>query len=341
MTADEKYMQRAMELGQLGLGHVSPNPLVGCVIIHDDAIIGEGWHQQYGAAHAEVNAINSIENKSLLARSTVYVNLEPCAHTGKTPPCADLLVKSKVKRVVIANEDPNPLVNGKGIRKLLDANIEVEIGVSAAAGSQLNKRFFTYMRNKRPFVILKWAQTADGFLARENFDSKWISNEYSRQLVHKWRAEEDAVLVGFNTAANDNPQLTVRDWKGRNPLRIVLDSQLQLNRSLHLFDQTQETICYNLLKNEELPNLTFIKVEKENWVDGLLTNLYERKIQSVIVEGGAKTLNLFLRTGQWDEARIFTSSKTFGNGIQAPVMVNAPDYNEEIQGDELKVYHNY
>lgn len=341
MTADEKYMQRAMELGQLGLGHVSPNPLVGCVIIHDDAIIGEGWHQQYGAAHAEVNAINSIENKSLLARSTVYVNLEPCAHTGKTPPCADLLVKSKVKRVVIANEDPNPLVNGKGIRKLLDANIEVEIGVSAAAGSQLNKRFFTYMRNKRPFVILKWAQTADGFLARENFDSKWISNEYSRQLVHKWRAEEDAVLVGFNTAANDNPQLTVRDWKGRNPLRIVLDSQLQLNRSLHLFDQTQETICYNLLKNEELPNLTFIKVEKENWVDGLLTNLYERKIQSVIVEGGAKTLNLFLRTGQWDEARIFTSSKTFGNGIQAPVMVNALDYNEEIQGDELKVYHNY
>lgn len=341
MTADEKYIQRAMELGQLGLGHVSPNPLVGCVIIHDDAIIGEGWHQQYGAAHAEVNAINSVQNKSLLGQSTVYVNLEPCAHTGKTPPCSDLLVKSKVKRVVIANEDPNPLVNGKGIRKLLDANIEVALGVSAAAGSQLNRRFFTFMHNKRPFVILKWAQTADGFLARENFDSKWISNEYSRQLVHKWRAEEDAVLVGFNTAANDNPQLTVRDWKGRNPLRIVLDSQLQLNRSLHLFDQTQETICYNLLKNEELPNLTFIKVEKENWVDGLLTNLYERKIQSVIVEGGAKTLNLFLRTGQWDEARIFTSSKTFGNGIQAPVMVNAPDYNEEIQGDELKVYHNY
>ncbi|HEY5690796.1 MAG TPA: bifunctional diaminohydroxyphosphoribosylaminopyrimidine deaminase/5-amino-6-(5-phosphoribosylamino)uracil reductase RibD [Cyclobacteriaceae bacterium] len=341
MTADEKYMQRALELGQLGLGHVSPNPLVGCVIVHDDIIIGEGWHKQYGKAHAEVNAITDVEDKSLINQSTVYVNLEPCAHVGKTPPCADLLIKSGVKRVVIANEDPNPLVNGKGIQKLLDANIEVEGGLCSVAGLQLNKRFFNFMRNKRPFIILKWAQTANGLIARENFDSKWISNEFSRQLVHKWRAEEDAILVGFNTAANDNPQLSVRDWKGKNPVRIVIDSQLQLSRSLHLFNQSQQTICYNFLKNEDRTNLIFVRLEQDNWIQGLLTDLFNRKIQSVIIEGGAKTLNLFLKCNLWDEARVFTSSKTFGKGIPAPAMANIPYCSERIQGDELNFYNNY
>ena len=340
MIADEKYMQRALELGQLGIGHVSPNPLVGCVIVHDNVIVGEGWHRQYGQAHAEVNAINSLENKSLLSQSTVYVNLEPCAHVGKTPPCADLLVESKVKRVVIANEDPNPLVNGKGIQKLLDANIEVETGICAAEGLQLNKRFFTFIRNKRPFVILKWAQTADGFMARENFDSKWISNEYSRQLVHKWRSEEDAILVGFNTAAKDNPQLTVRDWNGRNPVRIVIDSQLQLSQSLHLFDQSQQTICYNLLKEEDKPNLIFSRLAQKNRIDTLLEDLYHRKIQSVIIEGGAKTLNLFLEFNQWVEARVFTSGKSFGKGIIAPTITKTAQFNENIQGNNLSIYHN-
>ncbi|MEQ9412696.1 MAG: bifunctional diaminohydroxyphosphoribosylaminopyrimidine deaminase/5-amino-6-(5-phosphoribosylamino)uracil reductase RibD, partial [Cyclobacteriaceae bacterium] len=220
MISDKFYMLRAMELAKNGIGHVSPNPLVGCVIVYEGKIIGEGWHGKYGEAHAEVNAVNAVADKSILNGAAVYVNLEPCAHTGKTPPCADLLVKHKVKRVVIANVDPNPLVAGKGIAKLKDAGVEVLTGVLEEAGRELNKRFFTFLKHKRPFVILKWAQTSDGFIARENFDSKWISNEYSRKLVHKWRTEEDSILVGYNTALYDNPKLTARDWTGRNPVRI-------------------------------------------------------------------------------------------------------------------------
>lgn len=341
MTSDEKFMQRAMELAQLGIGSVSPNPLVGCVIVHDNVIVGEGWHQQYGEAHAEVNALKGVADKSILEQSTVYVNLEPCAHTGKTPPCADKLIESKVKKVVIANQDPNPLVSGKGIHKLLDARIKVEFGVMEAEGLYLNRRFFTSINRKRPFVILKWAQTADGFIAQENNQSKWISNEYSRQLVHKWRSEEDAVLVGFYTALEDNPQLSVRDWKGRNPTRIVMDSDLTLNQSLHLFDQSQLTICYNFVKDEERPNLIFVKLEQENWIDSLLSDLLARKIQSVIIEGGTKTLNNFLNSGNWDEARIFSSSITFGKGISAPDMTGiVPDLFEDIHGDTLSYYSN-
>ncbi len=340
MTADEKFMQRAMELAPLGLGHVSPNPLVGCVIVHDHRIIGEGWHRKYGAAHAEVNAVNNVEDKTILGQSTVYVNLEPCAHVGKTPPCAELLIKKKVRRVVIANEDPNPLVNGKGVQKLKDADIEVDIGVCAAEGLELNRRFFAFTKHKRPFVILKWAQTSDHFIAMENYDSKWISNEIARRLVHKWRAEEDAILVGFHTAAKDNPQLTVRDWKGRNPVRIVMDDSLQLDQSIHLFDQSQPTICYNFLRNDEQPNLILVKLEKENWIEQLLSHLYDQKIQSVIIEGGAKTLNHFLKSNMWDEARIFTSNKKFGKGIPAPILDATKGYTSPMQGDELSIYKN-
>ncbi len=240
MTSDELFIQRTFELAQSGIGQVSPNPRVGAVVVHDEKIIGEGWHKKYGEAHAEVNAIHSVKDQSLLQESTIYVNLEPCSHFGKTPPCADLLIRHQVKKVVVCNNDPNPLVSGQGIAKLLNAGIEVVTGVLETEGRKLNKRFFTFVEKQRPYIILKWAQTVDGFVARENYESKWISNDFSRQLVHQWRSEEDAVLVGTKTAAHDNPKLDVRDWSGRNPVRVVIDRFLRLSATLHLFNKKQK-----------------------------------------------------------------------------------------------------
>ncbi|MBL7859084.1 MAG: bifunctional diaminohydroxyphosphoribosylaminopyrimidine deaminase/5-amino-6-(5-phosphoribosylamino)uracil reductase RibD [Cyclobacteriaceae bacterium] len=329
-------MQRAFELALLGRGYVSPNPLVGCVVVHDNTIIGEGWHKKYGEAHAEVNAINAVRDKEKLAASTVYVNLEPCSHTGKTPPCADLLIRQGIKKVVIANVDPNPLVAGGGIKKLRDAGIDVISGILEKQGHELNKRFFTFMVKQRPYIILKWAETADGFVARENFDSKWISNDFSRQLVHQWRTEEDAILVGARTALHDNPQLNVRDWTGRNPVRVVIDRFLKLPENLHLFDHQQKTIYYNVLKHEEHPNLSLIRVDEENFVQNVVHDLYKKKIQSVIVEGGATTLRMFIETNCWDEARIFTSAKTFGKGIRAPSIHGRVYQHHNIGNDVLR-----
>ncbi len=344
VTPDELFMQRAFELALLGVGHVSPNPRVGCVVVHEGKIIGEGWHKKYGEAHAEVNAIQSVENKSLLKNSTVYVNLEPCSHFGKTPPCADLLIQHQVKKVVIANVDTNPLVGGEGIRKLQAAGIEVEIclasspvlGTMFSKGRELNKRFFTFVEKQRPYIILKWAQTADGFVAQFNYESKWISNEYSRQLVHKWRSEEDAVLVGTRTAAHDNPTLTVREWTGRNPVRVVIDRFLRLSEKLNLFDSTQKTVCYNVLKHEELPNLSLIQLEEKDFIHHLVTDLHRQKIQSVIIEGGTQTLQLFIDAKLWDEARVFTSIRTFGKGISAPIISGDVKLTQSIFDDELK-----
>ncbi len=341
MTSDEIFMQRALDLAQLGIGNVSPNPRVGCVVVRSDKIIGEGWHKQFGEAHAEVNAIDSIKDKSILKDCTVYVNLEPCAHIGKTPPCADLLVSHQVKRVVIGNIDPNPMVAGKGIAILKKSGIEVTMDVLGKAGLDLNKRFFTFINKKRPYVILKWAQTSDGFIARSNLDSKWISNKYSRQLVHKWRSEEDAILVGYQTALHDNPELSVRDWTGKSPVRIVIDKNLQLDPSLHLFDRSIKTICYNLIRNEEqIHNLSFVKLKAEDIALQLLEDLHSRDIQSVLIEGGAKTLNQFLERGLWDEARVFKSEQKFEEGIPAPILSIKPSYSEGIEGDELCVYFN-
>lgn len=335
-SRDELFMQRAFELALLGRGYVSPNPLVGCVVVHDNTIIGEGWHKKYGEAHAEVNAINAVRDKEKLAASTVYVNLEPCSHTGKTPPCADLLIRQGIKKVVIANVDPNPLVAGGGIKKLRDAGIDVISGILEKQGHELNKRFFTFMVKQRPYIILKWAETADGFVARENFDSKWISNDFSRQLVHQWRTEEDAILVGARTALHDNPQLNVRDWTGRNPVRVVIDRFLKLPENLHLFDHQQKTIYYNVLKHEEHPNLSLIRVDEENFVQNVVHDLYKKKIQSVIVEGGATTLRMFIETNCWDEARIFTSAKTFGKGIRAPSIHGRVYQHHNIGNDVLR-----
>lgn len=311
-------MLRAIELAKLGTGHVSPNPLVGCVIVLDGKIIGEGWHKQYGHAHAEVNAIESVSDKAVLPQATLYVNLEPCSHFGKTPPCADFLINQKIKKVVVANQDPNPQVNGLGLKKLQQAGIETVTGILEKEGRELNKRFFTVVEKQRPYIILKWAQTTDGFIAKQNFDSKWISNETSRQWVHQWRSEEDAVLVGTRTAQHDDPALSVRDWSGRNPKRIVFDRFLRLSEKLKLFDRSQHTLCYNVLKHEEHANLTLIRVSESNFIQDVLRDLVKQKIQSVIVEGGSQTLNHFMDCGLWDEARVFTSSKTFGSGIEAP-----------------------
>jgi diaminohydroxyphosphoribosylaminopyrimidine deaminase/5-amino-6-(5-phosphoribosylamino)uracil reductase len=336
---DELYMRRTFELALMGKGLVSPNPLVGCVIVHNHQIIGEGWHKKYGEAHAEVNAINSVSDKSLLKESTVYVSLEPCSHVGKTPPCADLLIEHRVAKVVIANLDTNPLVSGEGIKKMRATGIEVVTGILEKDGRELNKRFFTFIENQRPYIILKWAETSDGFIARENFDSKWISNEYSRQLVHRWRTEEDAVLVGTKTAFHDNPQLNVREWTGRNPVRIVLDRFLRLSDKLNLLNRKQKTLCYNVLKHEEHTNLSLIRLNEENFISNLIADLGKQRIQSVIVEGGATTLQLFLDAGLWDEARVFIGDKSFGKGIRAPHLQGNLITQESVFNDTLRIYH--
>ncbi len=338
MTPEELLITRTFDLARLGIGSVSPNPRVGCVIVKDGIVLGEGWHQTYGQAHAEINAIANVTDKSLLAGSTVYVNLEPCSHTGKTPPCADQLIVHGIKKVVIATLDTNPLVSGNGVKKLREAGIEVITGILEKEGRALNKRFFTFQEQHRPYIILKWAQTTDGFIARSNYESKWISNEFSRQLVHKWRSEEDAILIGTKTAAHDNPKLTVRDWSGRDPVRIVIDRFLRLPETLNIFDQSVRTICYNLLKHEEHPNLSLIRLEEQDFIPSLVSHLAKEKIQSVMIEGGSLTLSLFINAGLWDEARVFSSSRSFHTGIAAPAFQGYQMSEEAIQNDILKIF---
>jgi diaminohydroxyphosphoribosylaminopyrimidine deaminase/5-amino-6-(5-phosphoribosylamino)uracil reductase len=316
MTPDELLIQRTFDLAMLGVGDVSPNPRVGCVIVKDGEIIGEGWHKKFGEAHAEVNAVASVPDKSLLRGSTAYVNLEPCSHFGKTPPCSDMLIQYGLKKVVISNVDTNPIVAGTGIKKMKEAGIEVVTGVLEKEGRELNKRFFCYHEKMRPFIILKWAQTSDAFMAHSNFDSRWISNEISRQLVHKWRSEEDAVLVGTKTAAHDNPNLTVRDWSGRNPIRLVIDRFLRLSDNLNLFNKAVPTVCFNVLKHEERPNLKLVRLE-----------------------GGSQTLSFFIDSGLWDEARIFISPRSFYKGIKAPSFQGDLLFREQVSTDLLQIYH--
>jgi diaminohydroxyphosphoribosylaminopyrimidine deaminase / 5-amino-6-(5-phosphoribosylamino)uracil reductase len=340
MTADQ-YMQRCLELASLGFPSVMPNPAVGCVIVFDDQIIGEGFHQVFGGSHAEVNALESVKDKSLLAKSTVYVSLEPCSHHGKTPPCADLLIKSKVKKVVVPITDPNPLVAGQGIAKLKNAGIEVVLGLLQKEAEELNKRFLTYYQKQRPYIILKWAQTTDGFIADQKGNSKWISNDASRLLVHKWRSEEQAILVGTNTAKTDNPQLTTRDWPGNNPLRIVIDQDLTLPKKLHLFDHKVPTIVFNSKKNSDEENLSYVQIDfGKNMPEELLRVLYEQKIQSLIVEGGSNTLQKFIDSNLWDEARVFTGEKNFGKGIAAPELNSTPISTQRIKGDLLQIFRS-
>lgn len=338
LEEDKVFMQRAIELARLGIGAVSPNPMVGCVIVQQNEIIGEGWHKRYGEAHAEVNAIESVKHKKQLKEATVYVTLEPCAHFGKTPPCADLLIQHQIKRVVISNHDTFPLVDGGGIKKLQAAGLEVEVGVLSEEGRDLNKRFFTRVEKKRPYVILKWAQTKDGFIARENYDSKWISNQQSRKLVHKWRTEEDAIWVGTNTAKYDNPKLNVRDWKGSDPIRLVIDKHLSLPNDLNLYDQKIPTVCYNKKQNGSEENLEWVKVGEENLLEDVFMDLRQRGVQSVLIEGGTQLLQSLIDSGYWDEARVFTGAKSFENGIKAPHLNVKSSAEQAIDDDKLNVY---
>jgi diaminohydroxyphosphoribosylaminopyrimidine deaminase/5-amino-6-(5-phosphoribosylamino)uracil reductase len=336
-----------MELAQLGLGSVSPNPMVGAVIVCDGNIIGEGYHQKYGQAHAEVNAIQQVVSKfnnyeDVLKQSTIYVSLEPCAHYGKTPPCADLIIKHQIPKVIIGCRDPFDQVNGKGIEKLQAAGVEVLSDVLKKECQWLNRRFFTRVQKHRPYVILKWAQTADGFFAPADHTQLWITGPESKKLVHQWRGEEDAVLIGKHTAMIDNPQLNVRYGNGRSPVRVVLDRQLELNKNLHLFDQSVETLIFNEVKTDADGNVKYIALEDfDRYVPQyILYQLYLRDIQSVIIEGGAFTLNSFIEAGLWDEARIFTGKANPGAGIKAPLI--AGEIIEEVLSgtDELRILVN-
>lgn len=334
------FMRRALELAELGKGRVSPNPMVGCVIVHDEQIIGEGYHEVYGGPHAEPNAISSVKNPDLLKESTVYVTLEPCAHWGKTPPCAELLIKHQVKKVVIGAVDTNPLVGGKGIAMLKEAGVEVVSGVLESNVREQNRRFFTAMEKKRPYILLKWAETADGFVARKNYDSKWISNSYSRQLVHQWRAEEDAILVGKNTLIHDNPTLNVRDAVGKNPIRIVIASSLDSHSAYHMLDGTIPTLIFNQDKEQQAANLEFIQLSDTRDLPKILDVLYQRNIGSVLVEGGSQLLQSFVSTNLWDEARIFRSFQKFEDGIAAPKLSGTITQELDVMGDKLTVYYN-
>lgn len=333
-------MHRALELAKLGAGKVSPNPMVGCVIVHKDIIIGEGFHKEFGGPHAEVNAVQNVPDKKVLAQSTAYVTLEPCSHFGKTPPCADLLVSHGLRRVVIASGDPNPRVNGRGVAKMREAGIEVETGLLAEEADWLNRRFMTFHKLKRPYVILKWAQTADGYVARENFDSKWISNSYARQLVHKMRAEEDAILVGYNTALYDNPKLNVRDWSGKAPVRVILDLELQLPHTHRLLDNRMPTLIFNKLQDQKKDQTHWIRIVEKRPYESLLEHLHERNIQSVIIEGGSKTLQQVIGNGYWDEAFIYQSKTNFGSGISAPTIEGELKSIENVFDNILYRYQN-
>jgi len=338
----EKYMRRAMDLALKGEGFVSPNPMVGCVIVKDGQIIGEGWHKKHGDAHAEVNAINAVADKSMLTDADLFVNLEPCAHHGKTPPCADLIAQYPFATVYFSNIDPNPAVAGKGAEIIIAAGIKVYQGLLEAKGQELNRRFFSRHEQKRPYVVLKWAETADGFIAKKNYDSKWISGELSRKLVHQWRSKEDAVLVGTNTVLFDNPQLNVRDWTGRDPVRIFIDKNLQVPQGAHVFDATQPTVCFNYIKQCVENQVEYIKVDPLDDMDeAILRYLHERGILSVIVEGGALIIQSCIDKGWWDEARVFTAKTTFEEGIRAPRLSGANLFSKEnIEDDELKIFRN-
>ncbi len=344
MTDHSLFITRCIELARLGLGKAAPNPMVGAVLVYDNRIIGEGYHMKYGEAHAEVNAIGSVrpDDMHLIEKSTLYVSLEPCSHFGKTPPCSDLIIKHKIPEVVIGCVDSFEKVSGRGIEKLKQAGVHVITGIHEEKCLELNKRFFTFHEKKRPYIILKWAQTLNGLICSADAeDSKSISNEYSRKLVHKWRSEETAIMVGTNTARNDNPRLDVREWKGKNPVRIVIDRDLSLPADLHLFDQSVETLVFNEKLDKTSGNLDYIRTDfTQDILKQVMDILYRRNIQSLFVEGGEYLLNSFIEKNLWDEARVITGSKTFKSGIRAPAIHGTLISRDDLHGDTLIVYKN-
>lgn len=346
MKIHEKYIRRCIELAKNGLGTTYPNPLVGSVIVYDGKIIGEGWHKKAGEPHAEVNAIKSVKDKTLLKKATIYVSLEPCSHFGKTPPCCNLIIENEIPNVVIGTVDPNIKVAGNGIKRLLDAGIKVTVGILEEDCYELNKRFFTFHEKKRPYIILKWAESQDGFIAPiEKSEKKpiWITNSYSRQLVHKWRSEEQAILVGTQTVIDDDPKLDVRDWKGHNPVRIVLDQNKRIPNSSQILDNQTKTIVFSKSKTTiEKENTIFENIDfKENIAIQIAQVLYKHQIQSVIIEGGSQTLQTFIDAKLWDESRIFIGKIDFITGIKAPSLGKKNFEKSTISNDELIISRNY
>ena len=334
MKIHEKYIKRCIELAKNGLGTTYPNPLVGSVIVYNNQIIGEGWHQKAGSPHAEVNAIQSVKDKSLLSKATIYVSLEPCSHFGKTPPCSDLIIANKIPNVVIGTVDPFAKVAGNGIKKLLEAGANVTVGILEDECYELNKRFFSFHTKKRPYIILKWAESKDAFIApitKEEQKPVWITSELSRQLVHKWRSEEQAILVGTNTVLEDNPTLTTRNWIGNNPIRIVLDQNNKITKESHIFDNQAKTI--SISKNE-------IRFD-DSLASNIASFLFEQEIQSVLIEGGTKTLQTFIDSNLWDEARVFKGAISFNKGIKAPEFNFASSNKTQLTEDELVTFRNH
>jgi diaminohydroxyphosphoribosylaminopyrimidine deaminase / 5-amino-6-(5-phosphoribosylamino)uracil reductase len=354
MAFHDIYMQRCLQLALLGAGNVAPNPMVGAVLVHGDVIIGEGYHKQFGKAHAEVNCINSVKekNRPCIEKSTMYVSLEPCAHFGKTPPCADLIIANKIPAVVIACMDNYQEVNGKGIEKLRAAGVTVTVGVLEKEALELNQRFFTFHQRPGPYIILKWAESKNGKIAAplnllggtsRALEQKrfLISNEITNRLVHKWRSEETAIMVGTNTALYDNPSLTTRLWKGNNPVRVLLDKDLKVPVTYHLLDGQATTIVFNNIKNATKENIIYSKlIAGESITKQVLEKLYQLKIQSIIVEGGAKLLQSFIDEGSWDEARVITNQELIiGDGINAPLLKNQQLYKtEKYLSDQVSFY---
>ena len=341
-------MRRAIQLGKNALSSAGPNPMVGCVVVHDNKIIGEGFTSAYGGPHAEVNAINAVEDSSLLKDATLYVTLEPCSHFGKTPPCADFIVEKQLKKVVMGLQDPNPKVAGNGIKTLKNSGCEVAVGILEKECLEHHKRFLTFQQKKRPYIILKWAESADGFIApkkdmrTKNPEPFWITNLKSRQLVHKWRSEEMAILVGTNTVLDDDPRLDVRSWQGKNPIRLVLDRSLKIPEASHVLDGTIETVVFTEVhKKSNLDKLTYIKIDfKADICRQICEVVFELEINSLIVEGGTQTLQTFIDEGSWDEARIFKGQKIFENGTTAPIISGKKIRQKSILDDQLIFLRN-
>ncbi|SDE67887.1 diaminohydroxyphosphoribosylaminopyrimidine deaminase [Pricia antarctica] len=342
-------MSRAIEIARNGLGPAAPNPMVGAVLVHDGQLIGEGFTSPYGGPHAEVNAIGSVADKALLKKATLYVTLEPCSHFGKTPPCADLIIKHKIPSVVVGLLDPHEKVAGQGIAKLRNAGVDVITGILESECRDHHKRFLTFHEKKRPYIVLKWAETADGFIApdtterNENPEPYWISNSYSRQLTHKWRSEEQAILVGTNTVLEDNPKLDVRQWTGKNPLRVVLDRKLRINGDYHVLDGSNPTLILTEIAEAsryyEGIDYRILDFSKDV-ISQICSILHEINILSVLVEGGAQTLQSFIDAGLWDEARIFTGTSSFKKGIAAPHLSGKIVASTPIGLETLKIHYN-
>lgn len=350
MNTHEMYMQRCLDLAILGAGKTSPNPMVGAVIVLDNKIIGEGYTSPYGGPHAEVNAIQEVchrygeeKARELIGKSTIYVSLEPCAHFGKTPPCADLIVSYKPQKVIIGCQDPFAKVNGLGIAKLKDADIDVIVGILEEECKESNRRFFTAIEKYRPYIILKWAETKDGFFAPLAYQQSWISNPASKQLVHKWRSEEDAILVGTNTALIDDPALNTRLWEGKSPKRVLIDKDLVIPPSAKLYAQDgSDVIVFNARKTDWQGNLKYIELENFDLYlpQNILYQLYLMDVKSIIIEGGVKTIQQFIETNLWDEARVFVGDVVWGEGRKAPTIPMMVHEESKVGTDILRFYRN-